>query len=159
MKIDKHGRPVEQLGSLGSTHNDKATTVLNTDLASLLKQRVQDRVNQWGVEVLDVAITQVILNPDRIKAFYGEAIKTRESQEVERKARDEARQREILGAIEHKLLQERYSLQEDHTRNLEQIRVDKLSQEQKAQALGAALGKEPRERWMRQPTSDAIHKA
>ena len=35
-EIDKHGRPVEQLGSLGSTYTDKATTVLNPDLASLL---------------------------------------------------------------------------------------------------------------------------
>lgn len=35
MEVDKHGRPVEQLGSLGSTNNEK-TTVLNPDLASLL---------------------------------------------------------------------------------------------------------------------------
>ena len=35
VEVDKHGRPVEQLGSLSSTNNEK-TTVLNPDLASLL---------------------------------------------------------------------------------------------------------------------------
>jgi hypothetical protein len=47
LKVDEHGRPVEQLGSLGSTNNDK-TTVLNPDLASLLSV----------LEVFHIALTR-----------------------------------------------------------------------------------------------------
>lgn len=61
------------------------------EIAAQLKNRVQEKVQQWGIEVLDIGITQVVLNPDRIKAFYRAITADLEIQTANRLAEQEAK--------------------------------------------------------------------
>ncbi len=71
-----------------------------SEVAAILKQRLQEKVQYWGVEMLEVGITQVILSPDRIKSFYYDAATNRDMQEAERSAKKEAmRTRELADAV------------------------------------------------------------
>jgi hypothetical protein len=71
-----------------------------SEVSVILKQRLQEKVQHWGIEMLEVGITQVILSPDRIKAFYYETASNREMQEAERSAKKEAlRTRELADAV------------------------------------------------------------
>lgn len=70
------------------------------EVSAILKQHLQEKVQHWGIEMLEVGITQVILNPDRVKAFYQETMINREMQEAERNAKKEAmRTRELADAL------------------------------------------------------------
>jgi len=74
------------------------------ELSVLLRQKIQETVQHWGIEILQLNITQVILNPDRVKAFYQDMSINREIQEAERKLKLEvSRTRELADAEAYRM--------------------------------------------------------
>ena len=74
------------------------------ELSVLLRQKIQETVQHWGIEILQLNITQVILNPDRVKAFYQDMIINKEIQEAERKLKLEvSRTRELADAEAYRM--------------------------------------------------------
>lgn len=75
-------------------------SVWRNAISAQLKQRIQEKVTQWGIEMLDVQITQVILNADRVKAFYAPNQIEREEKEAERALNREAMRTRKLMELE-----------------------------------------------------------
>ena len=112
-----------------------------SEVSSLLRQRVQEQVTQWGIEVLELDITQVMLNPDRIRAFYQEFSNNREIRDAERKLRLEvSRTRELAEAESFKMQrQAETELDIQRKRNEVELEIQRRRNEMESDATLAML--------------------
>lgn len=112
-----------------------------SEVSALLRQRVQEQVTQWGIEILELDITQVILNPDRIKSFYQEFSNNREIRDAERKLRLEVtRTRELAEAEAFKMQrQAEAELEVQRKRNEVELEIQRRRNEMESDATLSML--------------------
>ncbi|HEY1013287.1 MAG TPA: SPFH domain-containing protein [Herpetosiphonaceae bacterium] len=97
------------------------------EIATLVKQRVQEKVNSWGVEVLDLSLNQIQLNPERIRFHYLDAIHGMDDREAERKARQEAVRQKIMAETELEMQHRRLQMEADHSRQMSELETEHMS--------------------------------
>ncbi|HYF65355.1 MAG TPA: SPFH domain-containing protein [Herpetosiphonaceae bacterium] len=112
-----------------------------SEVSALLRQRVQEQVTQWGIEILELDITQVMLNPDRIKSFYQEFSNNREIRDAERKLRLEVtRTRELAEAEAFKMQrQAEAELEVQRKRNEVELEIQRRRNEMESDQTLAML--------------------
>lgn len=101
-------------------------SIRRVEVAEALKDKLQRRVEQWGVEMLDVGITQVILDVARIKHHYKDRILETQARESERSAQMEAVKREIVATTEHRIRQQEYEMEELHQKKQVEVELAAL---------------------------------
>ena len=105
------------------------------EIAAVLKQRLQKEVQHWGIEILDVSMTQVLLHPQSVELYHKEKMIEIEERDAERRAQIEARQRRIMAEAEHEILQQQFELQEAHQQKQIQSELAALRQRHNVDSL------------------------
>ena len=65
--------------------------------ARLIKQRLQDSVARWGMEILDLRILEVMIDPERVRMINREKIIERERMDAQRRAEIRADEVRVIG--------------------------------------------------------------
>ncbi|MBA3945431.1 MAG: hypothetical protein H0X37_12800 [Herpetosiphonaceae bacterium] len=73
-----------------------------SDHARKIRVRLQESVQRWGVDIMELRLLEVVVDPERIRAANRDRIIARELQDAERKATIDAQVVEKVGAAQAK---------------------------------------------------------
>ncbi len=131
--IHNYAFPTEDGGTtfLGPTD----ISARRAQIAAVLKERLQEKVQHWGVEMLEVSLTQVELDPERIKFFYKDRILEAQEREARLQAEIEALRKRIVAKAEQEILEKQYSLEEAHQQKQLEAEIQALREQHNVDSL------------------------